>query len=546
MLKSLYISSFVIIDKMHVEFDEGMSVLTGETGAGKSIIIDALSQLCGARASTSLIKKNCPKATIEGVFDVFITKELEDLCNQLHIEIDEQFVISKEIYQSGKSSIKINYQNSTNAALKQLSPYFIDIHSQFETQKIFNEKNHILLLDEYASKELDNYMNEYHQLYQQYKKLTQQLHQVIEEDMSDEQLDYLLSQASEIDNINYTDEEIDELSDELKILQNHEKISQIINEYHQYMTNSISSFNDALHCLNRLSDFEDFNEAYESLYDMYYNIKDQNDEIMNIYREYQFDEYRFNELQEILFQVNRLKRKYGFTMEAIQEYRQNLDEQINKIKNREEYIDDLKNEIQKYHDKSLHLAHQIHDIRLQKAKEFEKQIHHELQDLYLENAIFKINISETELSNNGIDEVKFMVSINKGQNLSLLNESASGGEISRIMLAIKIIILQYKPIDTIIFDEVDAGVSGKVATSIGEKLHLLAIKKQVICITHLPQVASLADHHYSIEKTMDEEESISSIKYLNQKERIYEIAKMLSGEIVTDEAIENAKKLLNV
>lgn len=546
MLRSLYISSFIIIDKMQIEFDEGMSVLTGETGAGKSIIVDALSQLCGARASVSLIKKNCSKAMIEGVFDISINDELEELCEQLHIDIDDQFVVSKEIFQSGKSIIKINYQNASNSALKLLSPYFMDIHSQFETQRLFNEKNHIDMLDEYAKNNLEIYLQDYRQLYKHYKSLTQQLNQAIEEDMSDEQLDYLLSQAHEIDEIIYTDEEIDELSEELKLLQDHEKINQVISEFDQYMSNGISNFNDALHSLNRLTHYEDFAQTYESLYDMYYNVRDQYEEIMDIYHDYQFDEYRFNELQDVLYKVNRLKRKYGFTMVAINEYRQDLENQIERIKHRDEYITSLKKQIKETYDNALNIAKQIHTIRQQKALQFEQEIQDILKDLYLENAQFKVEFLETDLSNKGNDRVSFMVSINKGQNLSLLNESASGGEISRIMLAIKMVILQYENVDTIIFDEVDSGVSGKIATSIGEKMHNLAKQKQVICITHLPQVASLADNHYSIEKTMGESESISSIKRLNKEERIYEIAKMLSGEHVTHEAIENAKKLLNV
>ncbi|MCD7807983.1 MAG: DNA repair protein RecN, partial [Erysipelotrichaceae bacterium] len=281
-------------------------------------------------------------------------------------------------------------------------------------------------------------------------------------------------------------------------------------------------------------------------YDIYYNMKDQYEEVLDIYHEYQFDEYRFNELQDILFKVNRLKRKYGFTMEAISEYRQDLAEQIERIEHREEFIDTLKKQINEVYHQALDVAQKISTIRQQKALQFEQDIQHILKDLYLENTLFKVEFSETDLSTQGIDKIRFMVSINKGQNLSLLNESASGGEVSRIMLAIKMVILQYENVETIIFDEVDSGVSGKVATSIGEKMHQLAKYKQVICITHLPQVASLADNHYSIEKTMDETESISSIKQLNNDERIYEIAKMLSGEHVTHEAIENAKKLLNV
>ena len=208
MLKSLYISSFVIIDKMHIDFENGMSVLTGETGAGKSIVIDALGQLCGNRASTSLIKKNCSKAIIEGIFDITMTPELKMLCDELHIELEDELIITKEILESGKSNVKINYQSASNNVLKILMPHIIDIHSQFETQKLFEEKNHILLLDEYASQKLETIQKEYQIVYNDYKQISLQLKNTIEEDMSDEQLDFLQSQLNEIDEVTYTDSEV--------------------------------------------------------------------------------------------------------------------------------------------------------------------------------------------------------------------------------------------------------------------------------------------------------------------------------------------------
>lgn len=549
MLKSLYISSFVIIDKMRIDLDEGMSVLTGETGAGKSIIIDALGQLCGNRSSISLIRKNCSKAIVEGVFDVSITPALEKVCDELHIEPDEQFVISKEILSSGKSNIKINYQNASNSALKLLTPYLIDIHSQFETQKLFEEKNHIILLDEYASLKTTDLKTIYTKQYQTYKDLSLKLKNVIEEDMSDEQLDFLQSQLNEIDEMSYTDDEVDELENELKVLQNFEKINECIQSFDQNMNSSrgaLSLMKDSLNSLQSVIGYGDFEGAYDSLYNLYYNVMDEYECIMDIYREYHFNEYRFNELQDILFKINRLKRKYGFTMERIAEKREELSEQINAILNREEYIRELESEVKNALNIALQTAQKIHDIRVEFASRFEKDIQKELKDLYMEKALFHVQMTETKLHSQGFDKIRFMVSINKGQDLSLLNESASGGEISRIMLAIKTVILRYNIIDTIVFDEVDTGVSGKVASSIGEKMRQLSKKKQVICITHLPQVACLAKYHYCIEKDDQNTETLTSVHCLEEHERVMEIAKMLSGEVITPEAIENAKQLLNV
>lgn len=549
MLKSLYISSFVIIDKMHIDFENGMSVLTGETGAGKSIVIDALGQLCGNRASTSLIKKNYSKAIIEGIFDITMTPELKMLCDELHIELEDELIITKEILDSGKSNVKINYQSASNNALKILMPHIIDIHSQFETQKLFEEKNHILLLDEYASQKLETIQKEYQIAYNDYKQISLQLKNTIEEDMSDEQLDFLQSQLNEIDEVTYTDNEVDELEAELKMLQNFEKVSQFAQDFDQCMNGhqgSLPLLKEALSHLQSMLDYGNFQESYDNIYNQYYNLIDEYENVMDTYRDFQFDEYRFNELQEELFKINRLKRKYGFTMERIQEKREEIAQNIEKINHREEYISKLQKQEKEKYDDAMSLASQIHDIRLQFARQFEKEVQTQLQDLYLDKAVFKVHFLQTPLTSNGIDKIQFMVSINKGQDLSLLNESASGGEISRIMLAIKTIILTYNQIETIIFDEVDTGVSGKVASSIGEKMRNLASQKQVICITHLPQVAGVAKHHYCIEKEEKDDETITSIYKLNTDQRIHEIAKMLSGEKITDAALANAKKLLNV
>lgn len=549
MLKNLFISSFIIIDKMKIDFYDGMSSLTGETGAGKSIIIDALGQLCGNRSSISLIKKNASKAVIEGIFDVHITPTLEHLCDELHIEIDDQFIISKEILKSGKSNIKINYQNSSNHALKLLMPHILDIHSQFETQKLFEEKNHILLLDEYASQDMMDLKIQYSSLYQNYQSLVQQLKEAVEEDLSDEQLEFLESQIEEIDECPYNDDEVDEMEKELQMLENYEKVNEHIQEF-QHLMNSTQGcmplLKEAIHHLEAINDYGDFQDDYEKIYDQYYELYDHYENIIDIHHQNHFDEYRFNELQETLYQVNRLKRKYGFTMDRIQEKREDIEQQIQKIKHRDEYIHDLEEKITKSKKQCLTLAKQIHNIRKEYALQFEKDILKELKSLYLEKAIFQIKFIETDLTRNGIDKIQFLVSINQGQDLSLLNESASGGEISRIMLAIKTIILQYSSIETIIFDEADTGVSGKVASSIGEKMKKLARKKQVLCITHLPQVASIADYQYSIRKKNSNDETLTSMKLLTDEERVVEIAKMLSNEQVTPEAIENAKTLLHV
>jgi len=534
---------------MHIDFETGMTVLTGETGAGKSIIVDALGQLCGQRSSVSLIKKDASKAVIEGIFDIDINPDLENICEQLHIDLDEQLVITKEILNSGKSTIKINYQNASNSALKLLMPHIIDIHSQFETQKLFEEKKHIYLLDQFDSNSLNQWLNQYLVLFHQYNDVTRQLKKMIENEMSDEQLEFLESQLNEIDEVAYTDDEVEEFENELKIMQNIEKVNEGIQQFEQEMNSSnsvLTLLKDALFSLKTIMDYGNFQKSYENIYNIYYNLIDEYETVMDIYHQFQFDEYRYQELQDILFQVNRLKRKYGFTMERIFEYREEISDKINQIHHREEIIQQLEFQKEQTRQEALSLAKRIHEQRVKNAYQFEKRIQKELQSLYMDKAVFKIQFEETDLNDLGIDKIKFMISTNKGQQLSLLNETASGGEISRIMFAIKTVILSYENIDTIIFDEVDTGVSGKIASRIGEKMLDLSNHKQVICITHLPQVACLANHHFVIQKKDQVDQTIASIELLNNENRVIEIAKMLSGEKITPEAINNAKQLLNV
>ena len=548
MLKHLYISSFIIIDEVHIDFESGMSVLTGETGAGKSIIIDALGQLCGNRASSSYIKRGCSKAIIEGFFDIEGNDQVIDICKELHIDVEDEIVISKEILNNGKSNIKINYKNASNNALKILMPYIIDIHSQFETQKLFDQKNHIELLDQYSLNHINSIINNYNIAYNEYKEFNNELKRAFEEELSDEQKDYLISQVEDIDECPYSDDDVEDFENELKVLQSFEKMNDKMIYFKECMkghNGSLVTLKESLSYLSALSDINDFDEAYEKIDSLYYQLNDEYENILDIFHSYHFDEYRLAELQDIMFKINRLKRKYGFSMNSINEYKEDLLRQIDIIDNRDFYIHNLEKKVQLSYDKAMKLAQNLSEIRKIQALEFENHVMKQLKDLYLDNAIFKIQFEKTDLNKKGIDKVSFMISVNKGQSLSLLNETASGGEISRVMLAIKTMILQYNSIETIIFDEVDTGVSGKVASAIGDKMLQLSDIKQVICITHLPQVAAYANYHYCILKTDDHDHTVSSIHLLDNQARIEEIAKMLSGETISKEAIENAKILLN-
>lgn len=546
MLKSLFISSFVIIDQTTVDFDEGMTALTGETGAGKSIIINALEQLCGARASSSLVRKGSKKAVIEGVFDM--NDSIQKVLDELNIDGDDDLIITKEILDNGRSTIKINYRTVTNSALKQVAPYLLDIHSQYQTQEIFNVKNHLKILQSFMNHQDDSLLSEYHKHYFEYKKISQKIKKLEQEDLSDERIEYYQKQYDELKDFEYTDEIIDQLEEELRMMKNYESMHKYMTDFNEAMSDkqgALNQINDALSALGHMNDTESFSALYDEFYNQYYSMQDIVDRIETAFDSIDFDEYRFNELQEELFTIHRLQRKYGYSVDDIYQAQTELKEKLDAALNREDVLADLnKQKDQAYHE-AYQIASKLTSLREEQGLIFVDTLEKELKDLYLPDAKLKVDIKGCSLNDTGKDDITFMVSMNKGQAFTPLNETASGGEISRLMLAIKTITMNQNQMNTLVFDEIDTGVSGKVADAIGLKMHSISLNNQVLCITHLPQVAIHADHHYAIKKSSHDEETYSTLAVLSEDERIEEIAKMLSGDVVTAEAIDNAKRLLH-
>lgn len=546
MLKSLFISSFVIIDQTTVDFDEGMTALTGETGAGKSIIINALEQLCGARASSSLVRKGSKKAVIEGVFDM--NDSIQKILDELNIDGDDDLIITKEILDNGRSTIKINYRTVTNSALKQVAPYLLDIHSQYQTQEIFNVKNHLKILQSFMNHQDDSLLSEYHKHYFEYKKISQKIKKLEQEDLSDERIEYYQKQYDELKDFEYTDEIINQLEEELRMMKNYESMHKYMTDFNGAMSDkqgALNQINDALSALGHMNDTESFSALYDEFYNQYYSMQDIVDRIETAFDSIDFDEYRFNELQEELFTIHRLQRKYGYSVDDIYQAQTELKEKLDAALNREDVLADLnKQKDQAYHE-AYQIASKLTSLREEQGLIFVDALEKELKDLYLPDAKLKVDIKECSLSDTGKDDITFMVSMNKAQAFTPLNETASGGEISRLMLAIKTITMNQNQMNTLVFDEIDTGVSGKVADAIGLKMHSISLNNQVLCITHLPQVAIHADHHYAIKKLSHDEETYSTLAVLSEDERIEEIAKMLSGDVVTAEAIDNAKRLLH-
>lgn len=545
MIESLYIKNFTIIDELHVEFNDGMNVLSGETGAGKSIIIDAIGQLAGNRAQTSFIKEGEDKAIIEGVFSINDNKEIIDLLDELDIETeDNQLFISKTFNISGKSSIKINYRPVSNSLVKVLMSHLIDIHNQFDTQLLFNESNHVSYLDNYIGSKQDELLIAYRTEYNKYRKLLKKYDYLVQEEYDDEQIDFYKNQLKEIDAFDFTEFDEDSLIEERNKLKNIKKINESLTSFHQIMKGTVlDRFKEALYYLNSLDEYSDFQELNSKINDLYYNLEDTSEAIDDYSRSINYSSEREEELMNLITTYNGLKRKYGSSVSLIMDKRDEIESKINNYNNRDNQLEELKDNISKQKDLVTNIASKIHNNRLSGIKSFTKEIENELQSLYLPNVKFVIDINEVDFNSNGIDEVTFLISTNLGETPKPMKKVASGGEMSRIMLALKTIFSKKSSNNTIIFDEADTGVSGRVAESIGSKMKLLSKNNQILCITHLAQVACFSDHHYLISKTEKDNKTSVSIKELNNEESVNELAKLISGATVTKESLDHAKKL---
>ena len=539
MIESLYIENFAIIDQVQIDFQSGMTVLTGETGAGKSIIIDAIGQ-------PSFVKNGADYAFIEGVFSS--NKEIDKILLDNNFPIDEHLVISKKINHDGKSAIKINYRNSSQLLLKKIMSQIVDIHSQFETHQLFNESYHLKLLDNFIGNELIDLKKEYLTLYQTYKNLNQKYLSLTKEELTDEQLDFYLAQLKEIEELDLENFDEEEFLKERNNLLNYEKNSQHIKNYKALMDSSKGIMDLFKQSLSELSylEIDDIKHNYDQLYDLYYTVDGINQDIYDQFSQSYFSEERYNEVQDTFFKLNKLKRKYGQTIDAIIDFKNSLIEKIKLFKNRDQMIENINLKLKETENQLIYYAKKISILRKNKALELEKEVKYILNQMYLQQVQFKFDFQINDFNDNGIDNVKIVVSTNSGQPLQPLQKIASGGELSRIMLAIKAVSQNSKDGGTIIFDEADTGVSGKVAESIGHVMKKISKKQQVICITHLAQVACFANNHLFIEKEQMDNTSKVHVRLLNEKESVYELAKMISGKEITQQSIDHAKKLKEI
>lgn len=560
MLLNLKINNFALIKESDIMFTKGLNILSGETGAGKSIIFEALSVALGERASKSMIKTGTDHSVIEAVFS--LTDELKTLLDEkgLISDIDEETVIiRRDIYLDYPTVSRINGFSATLADLKEISAYLCDIYGQYEHQLLLDKDNYLSIINKATridfSDEYDKLENELRQIFNEIRELNKSLKNFLEKSSNlDSEIDYIEFQINEINDINPVSGEMDEIKDELKKLQNQELIQETLSNVDNNLRGSDEQFenNDVLaklgesiNSLEKISSYiSDVDGLIERMKTSMYELEDISSVIAG-YIGTDYDESRIEELSLRLSRLQMLEKKYSTDIDGVLKKKAELEEDLNNLKYLDERIQEIKDSIKVKEQQYNDLALKISSLRKSAAEKLESNLSDELHELDMQNSVFKVEFSTSKPSESGIDEVEFLAKTNKGSSFKPIREIISGGEMSRFMLAFKNVLSDANNYKTFVFDEIDAGLSGKVANTVGKRLEKLAEKRQVLIISHLPQIISKADSHYKITKKDIDDETVSYIKKLNENERVEEIARLLSGDSITSETLKNAKLLLD-
>ncbi|OFV26666.1 MULTISPECIES: DNA repair protein RecN [Staphylococcus] len=553
MLQTLSIKQFAIIDELEIHFSDGLTVLSGETGSGKSIIIDAIGQLIGMRASSDYVRHGEKKAIIEGIFDIDENKDVIHILHNLDIEIDEDFLLVKrEIFSTGKSICRLNNQIVTLQDLRKVMQELLDIHGQHETQTLLKQKYHLKLLDDYAEDKYLSTKEKYQNVFNQYKSKTKELEELESADQALlQRLDLMKFQYEELEEASLKEGEIEQLEVDIRRIQNSEKLSMALNNAHVTLTDE-HAITDRLYELSiHLQSIDDilpdkFSKLKEDIDQFYYTLEDAKHELYDEMSNTEFDEQILNELESRMNLLNNLKRKYGKDIYELITYKDKLQNEIAKIENYEESTSQLREEISQLYNEVMSKGKVLSRERRSVARTLRDHIVSEVQNLQMKDANLEISFQLLDKPTiDGIEFVEFLISPNKGEPLKSLNKIASGGELSRIMLALKSIFVQSRGQTAILFDEVDSGVSGQAAQKMAEKMRDIAEYIQVICISHLPQVASMSNHHLLISKASNDDRTTTQVKELENDDKIDEIARMISGASVTKLTKENAKEMIS-
>ena len=539
MLSTLHIKNIGIIEDLSIDFNEGLNVLTGETGAGKTLIIGALGVIAGGRFSKEMIRNGEKYSFIEA--SIF--------CPENPNSIDGNIIVSREVYTNGRNSCKINGRLVTVNELKELMANVIDIHGQQDNQNLLNSNKHIAYLDDFIGNEILELKEEYSKLYKRYNEINIELGKNYGDDKEKERkLDLLNYQLEEIKNAKLKVGEDIKLTEEHNLMKNSEKLQENLEEIDENLNNqAIESVSDSIRCLEKISNCgEVYEEKLSELKNIYYEIQELARDISGMKEDIFFDEDQRDNVEKRLDEIFSLKRKYGNSIEEILEYKEKLEQEINEIENLDEINDKLKQEKEKVKKQMLELCSKMNSLRCEYAKIISNKINIELKDLEMSNATLRVAVETIkDFNTNGLDKVEFMICTNKGEEEKELCKIASGGEMSRVMLAIKTVLAEVDKVSTLVFDEIDTGISGKAAKAVGEKLKTISNNHQVMVVTHSASIAAKGKYNYYISKKTTNEKTYTEIKKLNEEDVVEEIARISSGDI-TEISIAHAKELRKV
>jgi DNA repair protein RecN (Recombination protein N) len=535
MISTLHIKNIGIIDEIMIDFSKGFNILTGETGAGKTLIIGALGIVAGGRFSKEMIRKGENHSFVE--VSIYLPNHPK--------AVDGNIIISREIFENGRNTCKINGRLVTVNELKEFMNNIINIHGQNDNQNLLNKENHIKYLDKFLGKEFLSKKNEYTELYNKYVDINRKLKENYgDEKEKQRKLDLLNYQVNEIKNASLKINEDEELEEQRNLIINAEKISKSLNEADmQINENALNSISIAIKKLEKIEDINiKYQKTLSSLKSNYYDLQEIAIDLNHYNSDTSFEEKERDEIENRIDEINDLKRKYGNTIEEILNYKNEVEEEIDKIENLEEKNKELKTELTKVTVELEKRAIELHETRQKYGIELETKINSELADLEMPNAKFKVNIENTNFNKDGTDEIEFLITTNKGEDFKPLIKTASGGEMSRIMLAIKTVLSDVDEVPILIFDEIDTGISGKAGNAVGEKLKTISKNHQVIIVTHLASIAAKGDSNYYIYKEVEGDNTKTRIKNLNEQEVIEEIARIASG-IVSEISLKHAMEL---
>lgn len=550
MLLEISIKNFAIIEEISLTFENGMTVLTGETGAGKSIIIDAMNLMLGARASLDVIRHGANKAEIEGLFSVGENPALTQILEENGIDVTEELIIRRDILQNGRSIGRINGQMVNLTTLRAVGQYLVDIHGQHDQEELMKPNMHIRMLDEFGNEQFADVKKHYQELFESYRQLRKR---VVTKQKNEQEhkarIEMLEFQIAEIEAAALKAGEDQALNQKRDKLLNHKNIADTLTNAYIMLDDeefsSLSNIRSAMNDLMTLEEFDaDYKEMSANVSEAYYILEEVTKHLGDVIDDLDFDAGSLQQIEARLEVIYSITRKYGGSVDDVLEYYDNITKEYNLLTGNDESSDDMEKALKRLEKELIVAAEELSQERHALAKDLEAEIKQELADLYMEKADFQVQFTKGKFNRDGNEAVEFYISTNPGEGFKPLVKVASGGEISRLMLAIKSAFSRKEDKTSIVFDEVDTGVSGRVAQAIAQKIYKIGSNGQVLAISHLPQVIAIADYQFFIEKRSDENTTVSTVRLLTEEERVEEIAKMLAGSDITEMAREQARELL--